>query len=130
MLSIYARNSSLTSILNQVSRESGLVVEGLGQDKRIYGQYGPGTVSSTLTALLDGSGYNYVILGGGSGQSPAKLLLTPAGSMPSSTLPVAASSPAPAPDTNGQPSTVDPTQPVHAKTPREIFNELRRMHPQ
>ena len=130
ILSIDAQNSSLTAILNQVSRLTGLVVQGLGMDKRIYGQYGPGTVSATLTALLDGSGYNYVILGGGSNGSPAKLILTPAGSMPVSTVPVAATSEMPGPTTDSQPTMVDPTQPVQAKTPQEIFNELRRMHPQ
>ena len=31
----------------------------------IYGQYGPGSISATLSSLLDGSGYDFVIVGGG-----------------------------------------------------------------
>lgn len=132
LLSIHAQNSSLTAILNQVSRQTGLVVEGLGQDKRIYGQYGPGTVSATLTTLLDGSGYNYVLLGGGTNGSPAKLILTPTGSAPGSAIPAATSNQpfTPAAGPNSEPTMVNPSEPAGAKTPQEIFNELRRMHPE
>ncbi len=77
-LRIDADNSSLVQILRQVSQTTGLTIEGLDRDERIYGQYGPGPVTSTLSKLLDGAGYNYVIVGGGPGESPAKLLLTPA----------------------------------------------------
>ncbi|HVC89932.1 MAG TPA: hypothetical protein VND66_04830 [Acidobacteriaceae bacterium] len=129
MLSIQARNSSLVHTLSLVSRETGLIVEGLGSDQRIYGQYGPGTLASTLTALLDGSGYNFVIIGGEGGQSP-KLVLT-AGNAAAATNTAAAAGSAPiasAPSDESAPA--DPSKPVQPKTPQEIFNELRKMHPQ
>jgi hypothetical protein len=125
-LQINANNSSLIDILNDISKRTGMVVEGSNHDKRIYGQYGPGPVSKTLSQLLDGAGYNYVIVdGSGPGSLPAKLLLTTPSSMP------ATSAPAPVTTTYVSPSAApaDPSEPVHPKSPQEIFQELRRMHP-
>ena len=111
-LSIDAQNSSLKEILDQVSHQTGIEIEGLDHDERIYGQYGPDTVANTLTDLLDGSGYNYVMIGGGDDSPPTKLLLTAntGGSAPGSaapanpTPPAANAAPTPnAPPTNGQP---------------------------
>lgn len=128
-LQIDAQNSSLIQILTKISGETGLVVEGLGHDERIYGQYGPNSVASTLTALLDGAGYNYVIIGGGN-QGSMKLLLTPrtAGSIGVASGPTAIGNPVAAP-ASATPATANPSEPPHPKTPQEIFNELRRMHP-
>lgn len=128
-LRIDADNSSLVQILNQVAHETGMKVDGLGADERIYGQYGPGPVTSTLSKLLDGAGYNYVIVGGGPGTPATKLLLTggPSGDAVASDV----SAPAPATQTTPAeaPATQNAPEPVHPKTPQEIFNELRRMHP-
>jgi hypothetical protein len=127
MLTIQARNSSLEQILNQVSQQTGMEIEGSNHDKRIYGDYGPGTVSATVEKLLNGAGYNYVIVGGGNGRPPAKLLLT-SGSAGTSSAPPA-SSPAPQASTPVQSAAPEnPSNPVHPKTPQEIFEELRRMH--
>jgi hypothetical protein len=127
MLTIQARNSSLEQILNQVSQQTGMEIEGSNHDKRIYGDYGPGTVSATVEKLLNGAGYNYVIVGGGDGRPPAKLLLTSGSAGTSSGPP--ASSPAPQASTPMQSAAPEnPSNPVHPKTPQEIFEELRRMH--
>lgn len=129
MLTIEARNSSLEQILNQVSQQTGMTIEGSNHDKRIYGDYGPGTVSATMEKLLNGAGYNYVIVGGGDGRPPAKLLLTSdkagAGSAPAVTSQAAQATP---PVQSAAPE--NPSSPTHPKTPQEIFEELRRMHPQ
>lgn len=125
-LRIDANNSSLMQILNDVSRQSGLVIDGLNRDERVYGQYGPGPVASTLTKLLDGAGYNYVITGGSAaGGTPMKLMLTAGNTMPPS-VPATYSAPTPV---NASPEPANPSEPVHAKTPQEIFNELRAMRP-
>jgi hypothetical protein len=126
ILSVHAQNSSLVTILNQISRETGLVVEGVSHDERMYGQYGPGNISSTLTALLDGAGYDYVIIGG-TGHSPAHLVLSTGGGQISSP---AMGSNQPAPVAAEQTGPADPTEPPQPRTPQEIFNELRRTHPQ
>ena len=89
VLSVHAQNSSLVNILVQIQHQTGLVIDGLSHDQRMYGQYGPGSVSATLTALLDGSGYDFIIVGGGAGGTAPKLIL----STPASTA--AAAAPAP-----------------------------------
>ena len=120
-LSIDADNASLVDILNRLSHQTGMAVDGLNGDKRIYGQYGPGPMADTLSQLLDGAGYNYVIIGGGPGQTPTKLLLTTPSNAPATpAAPAAASTPAPV--------AANPSEPVEPKTPQQIFDELRRMH--
>ncbi len=130
-LSIDAENASLIQILGQVSHQTGMVVEGLGHDERIYGQYGPGTVASTLTKLLDGAGYDYVIIGGGGDRPPTKLSLTPgsaAGGGAANPATAGNSTPTTSPAANSEPANA--SEPTRPKTPQEIFEELRRMHPQ
>lgn len=130
VLKVDADNSSLVQTLNQIALQTGLTIEGMNHDRRIYGQYGPGPVNAVVSRLLYGAGYNYVLVGG-SGKSAAKLVLTPSGaSAPSSPAPVAtAAAPPPftEPQNNGM---ADPTEPPHPKTAQEIFEELRRAHPQ
>jgi hypothetical protein len=75
-LTVTAENSDLTAILQQIARTSGMSIEGLGKSTRVFGIYGPGNPRDVLIDLLDGSGYNFVMLGGGNGRAPAKLVLT------------------------------------------------------
>ncbi|HET9086147.1 MAG TPA: hypothetical protein VFN53_01350 [Acidobacteriaceae bacterium] len=134
-LSINAQNSSLKEILDQVSHQTGLEIDGLDHDERIYGQYGPDTVANTLTDLLDGSGYNYVMIGGGNGAPPTKLLLTANNGGPGAGNAAPPSSPPPA--ANAAPSQEPPpdTQPTDdvsqhpAPTPQELLDQLRKDHP-
>jgi len=126
-VTIQADNSSLVAILREVSRQTGMTISGLNQDRRVYGEYGPGSVAAVLAQLLDGSGYNYVILNRGAGNSPAKLLLTSAGSASSSAQPAPTVATSSAPPTASAPAAQ--SAPGHPKTPQQIFEELRRMHP-
>ena len=150
LLTVRAQNSSLVSILTQIQHQTGLVIEGLSHDQRIYGQYGPGSISTTLSALLDGSGYDFVIVGGGSGHAAARLILSTPGSAgtPAAPPPAVANNqeepPADATENpppednegvapqaeNDQGGPADPTAPPQPKSSQQIFNELRRMHPQ
>jgi hypothetical protein len=84
-LTVTAQNSDLTAILQQISRASGMTIDGLGKTSRIFGVYGPGSPRDVLTDLLDGSGYNFEMLGGTNGSAPRKLVLTEktAGPVPS-----------------------------------------------
>jgi hypothetical protein len=154
-LSVRAHNSSLVTILSQIQHQTGLVIDGLSHDQRIYGQYGPGSISTTLSALLDGSGYDFVIVGGGSGHGSPRLILSApsAGGAVASPVPAPPADvsndeqPQPQPDTTEVPppensegdapqaegdqgGPADPTAPPQSKSPQEIFNQLRRMHPQ
>lgn len=130
LLTVRAQNSSLISILDQIQHQTGLVIEGLSHDQRMYGQYGPGNISTTLTALLDGSGYDFIIVGGGSSHAAVRLILSTPGSSvaPATTTPAVANNQDTTVPDQAQPA--DPTAPPQPKTPQEIFNEMRRQHPQ
>lgn len=62
LLSIDAPNSNLSDVLTAVRRVTGASVEGGGSD-RIVVHLGPGRPRDVMTALLQGSRYDYIILG-------------------------------------------------------------------
>jgi hypothetical protein len=130
LLAIHAQNSSLVNILVQIQHQTGLVIDGLNHDQRIYGQYGPGNISTTLSALLDGCGYDFVIVGGGTSHATPRLILSTPGSTGAVTPPPAVSNEATPPADSDQSDPADPTAPPQPKSPQEIFNEMRRAHPQ
>ena len=75
-LRIEADNSSLKQILNDVSDTTGAKIEGLSSDERIFGSYGPGQVRDVLSQLLDGSGYNVMIIGSQDRATPLRIVLS------------------------------------------------------
>lgn len=76
-LHIIAENSSLSSILNQVSTETGAKIEGLSDDERVFGDYGPGSPREVLAQLFNGANYNVLILGDLAQNEPIHVVLTP-----------------------------------------------------
>lgn len=76
-LVIEASNSSLREILHQVTASTITKVEGLNEDQRIFGSYGPGPLRNVLSQLLDGSGFNVLMMGGRSADSPLEVVLSP-----------------------------------------------------
>ena len=78
-LLINAANSSLKQILNDVSAATGAKVEGLGADQRIFGAYGPGRARDVLSQLLEGSGYNVLMIGDQGEGTPRQIVLTARG---------------------------------------------------
>lgn len=75
-LFIQASNSSLYQILMDVSLKTGAKVEGLGADERVFGTYGPGPARDVLTELLDGSGYNILLIGDLGQGTPRRVVLS------------------------------------------------------
>jgi hypothetical protein len=75
-LSIDASNSSLQQILKDVSAATGAKVEGLSTDQRVFGAYGPGRARDVLSQLLQGSGYNVIMIGDQGGGTPRQVLLS------------------------------------------------------
>lgn len=75
-LEIEAWNSSLNEILREIAAKTGAKLEGVTQDQRIFGSYGPGTGSDVLSKLLEGSGYNVLIFRGHGGHSPLTISLS------------------------------------------------------
>jgi hypothetical protein len=75
-LTVNANNSSLSQILRQVSSKTGMQLDGLGGDERVFGSFGPGAPREVLTALLNGTSYNVVMVGDLPNGAPRELLLT------------------------------------------------------
>ena len=75
-LHIAATNSSLQQILHDVSTATGVKVEGEATDERIYGSYGPAPARVVLGELLEGSGYNVLMVGDKGEGTPRELVLT------------------------------------------------------
>jgi hypothetical protein len=62
-LRIEAENSSLQQILKDFSTATGAQVDGMAADERVFGSYGPGQARDVLSQLLQGSGYNVIMIG-------------------------------------------------------------------
>ena len=75
-LRIDASNSSLTQIMRDISNSTGVKVQGLGSDERIFGSYGPGKARDVLAKLLEGTGYNVIMIGDQGEGTPRQVLLT------------------------------------------------------
>jgi hypothetical protein len=76
ILTIAADNSSLNQILRDVGRATGMKITGGVSEERVYGAYGPGDTSSVLTALLNGTGSNMLLVLDRR-DGPRELVLTP-----------------------------------------------------
>lgn len=71
-LTIKASNSTLGDILRAVCRETGASEEMTGNaTERVIGRFGPGPARDVLASLLNGSHFNYVLLG--SAENPLAL---------------------------------------------------------
>jgi hypothetical protein len=75
-LRIEAANSSLKQILDEVSTATGAEIQGMGSDQRVFGAYGPGQARDVLSQLLQGSGYNILMIGDQGQGAPRQILLT------------------------------------------------------
>jgi hypothetical protein len=140
ILSIRADNSSLAAILHQVAGKSGMQIDGLSGDERVFGTFGPGAPRDVLADLLNGTAYNVVLLGDLSNGAPRQLILTPASHggatlapPPQSTADEASNEPEPEvpppPPEPPQTGTTPPPTPG-VKTPQQLFEQLQRMRQQ
>jgi len=75
-LRIDATNSSLQQILKDVSTATGTKVEGLANDERVFGAYGPGQARDVLSQLLQGSAYNVIMIGDQGQGTPREIVLS------------------------------------------------------
>jgi hypothetical protein len=63
-LTIVARNSTMSDVLNAVKQKTGANVDmPAGSGERVVGQFGPGAPRDVMAQLLNGSHYDYVLLG-------------------------------------------------------------------
>ncbi|HTZ90340.1 MAG TPA: hypothetical protein VMA71_08365 [Alloacidobacterium sp.] len=152
-LSVKADNSSLSGILHDISTKTGMTVDGLSRDQRIFGNYGPAAPREVLSALVDGLDYNVMMVGALDNGAPRELSFTPrtvgGTSTNSHSMPMARpsnnddeddSSPdqsdtplPPRPETNYPPEANRPQepptngQPGQVKTPQQMLQELQQM---
>jgi hypothetical protein len=75
-LRIEADNSSLQQILKDVATATGTEIDGTVTDQRIFGAYGPGRVSEVLSLLLQGFGYNVLMVGDQGQGTPRQIVLS------------------------------------------------------
>ncbi len=82
-LTIVADNSTLGDVLRAVHRQTGAAIEVPGNaTERVVGKFGPGAPRDVLSSLLNGSHFNYVLLGSATNSSALdRVILTsrPAG---------------------------------------------------
>jgi hypothetical protein len=89
LLTIDAQNSTLSQVLRSVQAQTGASVEmpGTASNDRVMMQLGPGQPRDVLNTLLNGSKFNYIILGvaGNPGAVQKVILTTRQSSMPVNT---------------------------------------------
>ena len=75
-LRVDAANSSLQQILADVSSATGAEVEGLAKDERVFGSFGPGAARDVIAEILQGTGYNIVMVGEQGQGVPREIILS------------------------------------------------------
>jgi hypothetical protein len=75
-LQVVAANSSLEQIMKAISTQTGATLEGLSKDERVFGIYGPGPARDVISQLLDGTGYNVLMIGDQGQGTPRQIILT------------------------------------------------------
>jgi hypothetical protein len=133
-LRIDAANSSLQQILKDISTATGAKVDGLTADQRVFGVYGPGQARDVLSQLLQGSGYNVIMIGDQGQGTPRQILLSPrqAASNQGAARPTPANSNDDENDVEDQPATPEPAParpgfPPGAppRSPQQIMQEMQ-----
>jgi hypothetical protein len=144
-LTVVANNASLDTTLRAIGSRTGMQIDGLQHDLRFFGTYGPGRPADVLTSLLDGSGYNVMMVGTDADGAPRHLVLSTRSAAPANGSAAVAStersqddeddgtandppqSPAALfarPETTPPASTPNPNQP---RTPQQMLEELQRL---
>ncbi|QNI37954.1 hypothetical protein [Edaphobacter albus] len=157
-LTVQADNSSLNQILHEISRIAGVTITGGVAEERVFGKYGPGSLSEVLGQLLDGTSTNMLFIAS-SGDKTPQLILTPRNGRPSppnpnaarfdnnpeaASIPAPSEPPAQAPpqnpppppsESNNSPAPAETGSPSQSsssgvKTPQQIYDELMRLRQQ
>src|SRR5215468_1628257 len=156
LLSVESVNSRLIDILNGIRNKTGMQFEGVqASPERVAGKFGPAPPDEVLRSLLQGSKYDYVIIGTPDRpEMVQRVILTPSGSAPA----VAGTTPAPgaSPQTaNGEeedngsdeggdptpeqvqmperpqtPAVAQPRSTAAPKTTEQLLEELKQMQQQ
>jgi hypothetical protein len=146
-LSINATNSSLIQILHDYAVATGTKVEGVSNDERIFGVYGPGSARDVLNQVLTGSGYNVLMIGDLGQGAPRELVLSSrnpnSGQKQSTARPMSepqeddavendAEEPEPPPQPVIQPQVIQPNMPpgTQPPTPQQLMEQMQQRQQQ
>jgi hypothetical protein len=135
-LRIAATNASLQEILQQVAKTTGADVEGLGDDARVYGVYGPGTARDVISELLLGSGYNVLMIGDQGEGTPRQIVLSSRHPGETAAAPGGGEeTPASDDDADSDDQPAPPVRPGFnnggpARSPRQVMEEMRQRQQQ
>ncbi|MBV9072978.1 MAG: hypothetical protein JOZ10_05040 [Acidobacteria bacterium] len=152
-LTVVADNSALPEILRQIGRATGAKIEGTlpSDSERVFGQFGPGDVRDVLNALLDGSRYDYILVGTVDNPGDVQqLILTQRGGSLQGVSTANAPAPRPNPSEDEEPNepaiapqVAEPSPPPppaqttepapgqqQVKTPEQLLQELQRLRQQ
>lgn len=101
LLSIGAQNATLADVLKEVRRVTGATIDipPAGANERIVVQLGPGTPRDVLAMLLNGTSFNYVMLGTASNPAAVSELVLTSRPSAGGGIQTAANMPAPVVDT-------------------------------
>jgi hypothetical protein len=131
-LRIEASNSSLRQILKDVAAATGAKVDGLGldqhiSDQRIFGSYGPGNARDVLIQLLDGSGYNLLLIGDQGQGTPREIVLSAqtTGAAPLGAAPQAAEPPGANDQSAGNGENADADDQTQPQPPSQVPPNMR-----
>ena len=124
--------------MKAIAADTGATVQGMAQDQRIFGIYGPGPARDVISQLLDGSGYNVLMVGDMGQGTPRQIILT--SQTPGGPRPPGAGNPSPAHEEDTEAEQEPPPEPepppqqqppngavpaVPVRTQQQIMQELR-----
>jgi hypothetical protein len=113
LLTIDAPNSTLSEVLKGVRQATGAVLEGVSPTDRVAVRLGPGHPREVVAALLQGTPYDYLILGSErDAQAVTRILLTQSSSSSEPNMPRQPQMiQAPIPEPASEPAFVEPERP-------------------
>lgn len=110
LLTIVAPNSTMSAVLNEVHQKTGANIEippGSGNE-RVVGRMGPGPARDVLATLLNGSRFNYVMIGSDTNPSAIQRIVLTSKAVPESETAANTPQPQPTPSMPGNMQMVRP----------------------
>jgi hypothetical protein len=102
----------------------------MGADERVFGIYGPGQVHDVLSQLLEGSGYNVILIGDQGQGTPRQIVLStrPTGPAPAAIKSVQANAGKEDVDADDEPSPPDVNPGTNGlpRTPQQLMQEIQK----
>jgi len=128
LLTVDAKNSKLSQIMGQIAVAGSMSLEGEVDNSRVYGVYGPGVPSAVITRLLEGAGYNLLMVGVGPEGAPRELVITrkTGGATPPSPAAVAVAAPENAEPTENDGEPLGPGAIANTPPPPPEDTDMRR----